>query len=90
MCLSSSNHVDSGALPQVKPWWTTSIELAELFSKLGLGKYTDLFQQQEVGFCCKQIKGTNSDAVLYVEDFLSSQTSSMCLAAKHQIICAKC
>jgi hypothetical protein len=22
--------------------------LAELFSKLGLGKYTDLFQQQEV------------------------------------------
>ncbi|XP_063443802.1 protein bicaudal C homolog 1-A-like [Mytilus trossulus] len=48
MCLSSSNHVDSGALPQVKPWWTTSIELAELFSKLGLGKYTDLFQQQEI------------------------------------------
>lgn len=25
-------------------------DLAELFSKLGLGKYTDLFQQQEVVF----------------------------------------
>lgn len=48
LCLSSSNHVDSASLPKVKAWWSTSIELAELFSKLGLGKYTDLFQQQEV------------------------------------------
>jgi hypothetical protein len=48
MCLSSSNHVDSATLPSVKPWWSNTIELAELFSKLGLGKYTDLFQQQEV------------------------------------------
>ena len=48
MCLSSSNHVDSATLPSVKPWWSNTIELAELFSKLGLGKYTDLFQQQEI------------------------------------------
>ncbi|KAJ8317841.1 hypothetical protein KUTeg_002932 [Tegillarca granosa] len=47
-CLSSSNHVDSASLPAAKGFWSPKADLAELFSKLGLGKYTDLFQQQEI------------------------------------------
>ena len=46
--LSSSNHVDSASLPQAKSWWNHKTDLVELFSSLGLGKYSDLFQQQEV------------------------------------------
>ena len=48
--LSISNHVDSVTLPhlQQKDLWSAKTDLAELFSKLGLGKYTDVFQQQEV------------------------------------------
>ena len=45
--LSTSNHID-GALVPTKSLWSPKTDLAELFSKLGLGKYTDLFQQQEV------------------------------------------
>ncbi|BFZ17351.1 hypothetical protein BsWGS_20390 [Bradybaena similaris] len=45
--LSHSNHVDSASLPS-KFMWSTKTDLAELFSALGLGKYTDLFQQQEI------------------------------------------
>ncbi|XP_033735384.1 protein bicaudal C homolog 1-B-like [Pecten maximus] len=46
--LSSSNYVDSACLPSVKNLWAVKTDIAELFSKLGLGKYTDLFQQQEI------------------------------------------
>ncbi|XP_012936522.1 protein bicaudal C homolog 1-A [Aplysia californica] len=46
--LSHSNHVDSASLPSSKGLWSTKTDLAELFSALGLGKYTDLFQQQEI------------------------------------------
>lgn len=46
--LSVSNHID-GALVPNKSYWSPKLDLAELFIKLGLGKYTDLFQQQEVG-----------------------------------------
>lgn len=49
--LSTSNHID-GALVPTKSLWTPKTDLAELFSKLGLGKYTDLFQQQEVRIPC--------------------------------------
>lgn len=45
--LSASNHID-GALVPNKSYWSPKLDLAELFIKLGLGKYTDLFQQQEV------------------------------------------
>ena len=50
--LSTSNHID-GALVPTKSLWSPKTDLAELFSKLGLGKYTDLFQQQEVSFICR-------------------------------------
>ncbi|CAL1537407.1 unnamed protein product [Lymnaea stagnalis] len=46
--LSHSNHVDSASLPSTKTMWSTKADLAELFSALSLGKYTDLFQQQEI------------------------------------------
>ena len=46
--LSHSNHVDSASLPPNKSVWSTKTGLAELFSALGLSKYTDLFTQQEV------------------------------------------
>ena len=45
--LSSSNHMDSASV-QLSQSIHQKTDLAELFSKLGLGKYTDLFQQQEV------------------------------------------
>ncbi|KAL4239787.1 Protein bicaudal C 1 [Mactra antiquata] len=45
--LSASNHID-GALVPNKSYWSSKLDLAELFIKLGLGKYTDLFQQQEI------------------------------------------
>ncbi|XP_053384044.1 protein bicaudal C homolog 1-B-like [Mercenaria mercenaria] len=45
--LSASNHID-GALVPNKSYWSPKLDLAELFIKLGLGKYTDLFQQQEI------------------------------------------
>ena len=45
--LSASNHID-GALVPNKSYWSPKTDLAELFIKLGLGKYSDLFQQQEV------------------------------------------
>ncbi|KAK6171391.1 hypothetical protein SNE40_019590 [Patella caerulea] len=44
--LSSSNHVDSAILPSKN--WSHKTDLAELFSTMGLGKYTDLFTQQEI------------------------------------------
>ena len=47
--LSSSNHVDSATLPPATSLWDNDhADLPELFSKLGLGKYSDLFRQQEV------------------------------------------
>lgn len=47
--LSSSNHVDSATLPPAASFWDTDhADLPELFSKLGLGKYSDLFRQQEI------------------------------------------
>ncbi|KAH9508438.1 Protein bicaudal C 1-B, partial [Bulinus truncatus] len=46
--LSHSNHVDSASLPSSKAIWSTKTDLAELFSALSLGKYTHLFQQQEI------------------------------------------
>lgn len=46
--LSNSNHADSGTLPTKTLVWSSETDLAELFSKLGLGKYTDVFQQQEI------------------------------------------
>ena len=48
--LSDSNHLDGAAFtPRPPPGFSApKTDLAELFSKLGLGKYTDLFQQQEV------------------------------------------
>ncbi|XP_059175856.1 protein bicaudal C homolog 1-B-like isoform X2 [Physella acuta] len=49
--LSHSNHVDSASLPNSKAIWSTKTDLAELFSALSLGKYTDLFQQQEIDLC---------------------------------------
>lgn len=49
--LSSSNHVDSATIPPAASFWDTDhADLPELFSKLGLGKYSDLFRQQEVSF----------------------------------------
>ena len=45
--ISGSNHLDS-VPARPPPGFTPKTDLAELFSKLGLGKYTDLFQQQEV------------------------------------------
>lgn len=49
--LSSSNHVDSATLPPAASFWDIDhADLPELFSKLGLGKYSDLFRQQEVSF----------------------------------------
>jgi len=47
--LSSSNHIDVSTVPSISHDWPPKTDLAELFSKLGLGKYTDLFTQQEVG-----------------------------------------
>ena len=46
--LSSSNHLDS-VPARPPPGFTPKTDLAELFSKLALGKYTDLFQEHEVG-----------------------------------------
>ncbi|XP_067673320.1 protein bicaudal C homolog 1-B-like [Haliotis asinina] len=46
--LSSSNHVDSASALPPSNLWSPKTDLAELFSKMGLGKYTDLFQQQEI------------------------------------------
>ncbi|RUS76830.1 hypothetical protein EGW08_015402 [Elysia chlorotica] len=46
--LSHSNHVDSASLPPNKSVWSAKTGLAELFSALGLSKYTDLFTQQEI------------------------------------------
>lgn len=46
--LSNSNHADSATLPTKTLVWSSETDLAELFSKLGLGKYTDVFQQQEI------------------------------------------
>ncbi|XP_061182658.1 protein bicaudal C homolog 1-like [Saccostrea echinata] len=47
--LSSSNHVDSANIPPVNNFWDSDhTDLPELFSKLGLGKYSDLFRQQEI------------------------------------------
>ncbi|KAH3863168.1 hypothetical protein DPMN_026147, partial [Dreissena polymorpha] len=45
--LSASNHMDCTLVPK-KSYWSPELDLAELFIKLGLGKYTDLFQQQEI------------------------------------------
>ncbi|ESP03858.1 hypothetical protein LOTGIDRAFT_156458 [Lottia gigantea] len=44
--LSNSNHVDSAILPCKN--WSHKTDLAELFTTMGLGKYTDLFSQQEI------------------------------------------
>nr|XP_006824914.1 PREDICTED: protein bicaudal C homolog 1-like [Saccoglossus kowalevskii] len=53
--LSSSNYMDGTSLPSpTKGLWsmaantTSKPDLPDLFSKLGLGKYTDVFQQQEI------------------------------------------
>ncbi|XP_071808851.1 protein bicaudal C homolog 1-like isoform X2 [Asterias amurensis] len=57
--LSCSNYIDGSSLPrQTKGLWpsedstsqtaTTKPDLGELFFKLGLGKYADVFQQQEI------------------------------------------
>ncbi|XP_023931361.1 protein bicaudal C homolog 1-B isoform X2 [Lingula anatina] len=49
--LDLGNHVDSSAhLRNSSSSWPPKTDLAELFSRLGLGKYTDLFQQQEIDF----------------------------------------
>lgn len=48
--LSRSNYIDNSVIHH-RIDYKPSTDLAELFSKLGLGKYTDLFQQQEVRFC---------------------------------------
>ena len=45
--LSRSNYIDNSILHRPIDCMPCT-DLAELFSKLGLGKYTDLFQQQEV------------------------------------------
>ena len=61
--LSTSNHID-GALVPTKSLWSPKTDLAELFSKLGLGKYTDLFQQQEVRHWNKLVRlGTSRDQI---------------------------
>ncbi|TRY60487.1 hypothetical protein DNTS_028916 [Danionella cerebrum] len=46
--LSSSNYMDSISLTGSKGCSLKGTDLPELFSKLGLGKYTDIFQQQEI------------------------------------------
>lgn len=50
--LSSSNYMDSISMSGSNGCSLSSslkgTDLPELFSKLGLGKYTDIFQQQEV------------------------------------------
>ncbi|XP_070544405.1 protein bicaudal C homolog 1-like isoform X2 [Ptychodera flava] len=51
--LSASSYIDGTSLPSAtKGLWSTSSstkpDLPDLFSKLGLGKYTDVFQQQEI------------------------------------------
>ncbi|XP_056091005.1 protein bicaudal C homolog 1-B isoform X3 [Rhinichthys klamathensis goyatoka] len=50
--LSSSNYMDSISMPGSNGCSLSSslkgTDLPELFSKLGLGKYTDIFQQQEI------------------------------------------
>ncbi|XP_064605068.1 protein bicaudal C homolog 1-B-like isoform X2 [Liolophura sinensis] len=45
--MNSSNHLDGAILPP-KSVNLPKTDLAELFSKMGLGKYSDLFQQQEI------------------------------------------
>ncbi|KAK3602401.1 hypothetical protein CHS0354_030122 [Potamilus streckersoni] len=47
--LSGSHHLDEGSLSgSTSSIWSPKTDLAELFSSCGLGKYTDLFQQQEI------------------------------------------
>ncbi|XP_014669291.1 PREDICTED: protein bicaudal C homolog 1-B-like [Priapulus caudatus] len=50
--LSSSNYIDSVTLPKAGVWsienMNTKADLPSLLTKLGLGKYSDLFQQQEI------------------------------------------
>lgn len=61
--LSSSNYMDSISLSGSNGCSLSSslkgTDLPELFSKLGLGKYTDIFQQQEVineqSYWCKNL-----------------------------------
>lgn len=45
-----AGHLDMAGRKMVDTWLPSddSEDLAELFSRLGLGKYTDIFQQQEV------------------------------------------
>jgi hypothetical protein len=50
-----------------KELWDDDAEgLAELFGRLGLGKYTDLFQQQEVSLQCPrgQLNSSCSEPIL--------------------------
>ncbi|XP_066305019.1 protein bicaudal C homolog 1-like [Branchiostoma lanceolatum] len=50
--LSASNYIDSVSLPSKTKWSCDNdlkaTDLPDLFMKLGLGKYSDVFQQQEI------------------------------------------
>ncbi|XP_035670105.1 protein bicaudal C homolog 1-like [Branchiostoma floridae] len=50
--LSASNYIDSVSLPSKTKWGCDNdlkaTDLPDLFMKLGLGKYSDVFQQQEI------------------------------------------
>ena len=55
--LGSSNHMEQSSTTGMSSW-PPKTDLAELFSHIGLGKYTDLFSQQEVS-------SIHSSTVLY-------------------------
>lgn len=57
-------------------------ELPELFSKLGLGKYTDVFQQQEVVWIRSSVTSP-----LTVETTVDEQSSSVLWILPHAAGC---
>ncbi|GAB1602407.1 protein bicaudal C homolog 1-A-like isoform X1 [Argonauta hians] len=67
--LSNSNHADSATLPTKVLAWSSETDLAELFSKLGLGKYTDIFQQQEIDLPTFRTMNDNDLRMLGISTF---------------------
>jgi len=88
--LSSSNYMDSISMSGSNGCSLKGTDLPELFSKLGLGKYTDIFQQQEVildlhvqkqKYQCLQCK-KNIICVCII-----TQTILICFSQKHIFKC---
>ena len=69
--------------------WLPTTDLAELFSKLGLGKYTYLFQEQEVR-AASHVNNVCADTSVPVHDVfvvVLSEHKCVCTCTVHVHVC---